>query len=391
MHDSGSVNFRRGRIFGDIIKASFIRRPNRFTAECDIGGRRRRAYLPNPGRLRELLLPGAELLLTTNPVSAGRSTHYTVAAVRKEGIPVMLHTHHSNTVAGWLIETGKIPGLEGYRILRREVVVGRSRFDFLLERDRKEFLLEVKSCTLFGNDIAMFPDAVTLRGRRHLLELSELSDKGRRGGVIFLVHWPLARYFMPDYHTDLEFAKTLAEVRRKIFVKAVGLQWDECLTPSDDVKELVIPWSLIEEEVDDRGNYILILRLERSMRFAAGGLEKRAYPRGYYIYVGSAMRNLAQRMERHRHRRKRVYWHIDYLRDRAVFIEALPVRSSRQLECAVAGALRDVSDWTVPGFGSTDCSCEAHLFGMRENPLSTASFLKVLQHYRIDRLSTFLT
>jgi len=75
------------------------------------------------------------------------------------------------------------------------------------------FVLEVKSCTLFGNSIAMFPDAVTVRGRRHIEELAALAVRGTAGGVVFLVHTPRVRYFLPDYHTDLTFARTFLNVK----------------------------------------------------------------------------------------------------------------------------------------------------------------------------------
>jgi DNA-binding sugar fermentation-stimulating protein len=70
--------------------------------------------------------------------------------------------------------------------------VGHSRFDFLLERNGRPFYLEVKSCTLVGRSIAMFPDAVTARGRRHLEELADMGRRGTPCGVLFLIHWPRA-------------------------------------------------------------------------------------------------------------------------------------------------------------------------------------------------------
>ena len=69
--------------------------------------------------------------------------------------------------------------------------------------------LEVKSCTLVGKKVAMFPDAITERGARHLRELADLSRNGSKTAVLFIVHWPLAEVFMPDYHTDLNFTRTL--------------------------------------------------------------------------------------------------------------------------------------------------------------------------------------
>src|SRR5690606_3308581 len=158
------------------------------------------AFLPNPGRLRELLFPGVSVFLT-NGAAANRKTRYTMVAVERAGSPVFLHTHVNNRVARHLLDARMIPGLERATVLREEVRVNQSRFDFLLREGRQETLLEVKSVTLFGHGVAMFPDAVTERGRRHLLELAERSTPRHRHAVLFLVHAPTPRVFLPDYHT----------------------------------------------------------------------------------------------------------------------------------------------------------------------------------------------
>jgi len=119
----------------------------------------------------------------------------------------------------------KDPGLEDATITRAEVQVGQSRFDFLLKRGGRPFYLEVKSCTFVGRSIAMFPDAVTARGKRHMEELAAMSRRGIACGILFLVHWPHARFFLPDYHTDLEFARTFIDVRKDLVIKAMALTW----------------------------------------------------------------------------------------------------------------------------------------------------------------------
>lgn len=85
-----------------------------------------------------------------------------------------LDTSRANDTAEWLINHGKIPGWEAYRVLRREVTMGDSRFDLLLGNKAVQFPVEVKSCTLFGKNGAMFPDAVTARGRKHVLHLGDI-------------------------------------------------------------------------------------------------------------------------------------------------------------------------------------------------------------------------
>lgn len=362
----------------------FLSRPNRFTVECLVNRRKKRAYLPNPGRLLELLLKDSRLYLLRN-YNQARTMDFTVLSVEREGLPVLLHTHYANDVAAFLIENDLIRGLEGYRIKRREFSTGGSRFDFLLEKNGKKVILEVKSCTLFGRDIAMFPDAVTERGRRHLLEMSRNDFDAC---VLFIVNSPRVRYFLPDYHTDLSFSRTLFEVREKILIRAIGIGWRKNLSLSGDVRELEVPWGLIENDLNDSGSYILILYHGEDERIGVGKLGVLFFKRGFYIYIGSAAKNLSSRIDRHRRLRKRAFWHIDYLRERADYVTALPVRVREDLECLIAQDIKLISDWTIPGFGSSDCNCESHLFAMRENPLGRKDFIDILLYYRIDRLKT---
>jgi sugar fermentation stimulation protein A len=298
----------------------------------------------------------------------------------------MLHTHLTNRVAAWLIEQGKIPGLKGYTIVRPEVPVGRSRFDFLLQKQKKELLLEVKSCTLFSKEIAMFPDAITERGRKHVIELADLSQKGVQGALLFVVHWPHARFFLPEYHTDLAFARTLLKLKDQLLIHAVAIEWQKDLTLGPAVHPLEIPWNLVEQEAHDSGSYILVLYLKKDRRIRIGQLGEVPFDKGYYLYVGSARKNLGKRIERHRRRRKKLFWHIDYLREHAEFCTALPVRTGASLECKMAREMNEISHWPVPGFGASDCECSTHLFGFRSDPLKTSSFINAVQYFRMGRL-----
>jgi sugar fermentation stimulation protein A len=295
----------------------------------------------------------------------------------------MLHTHRTNGVARYLIEAGVLPGFEDARILRAEVPIGRSRFDFLLRDKAGECYLEVKSCTLVGKEVAMFPDAVTERGARHLEELARLSREGKRTAVLFVVHWPFARLFMPDYHTDLHFARTFLKVREYVDIMPVAVRWRNDMSLGSDVKTLEIPWDYITQESKDRGSYLLVLRLSTDRRIGVGSLGQILFRKGFYVYVGSAMANLTERIERHRRLRKRHHWHIDALRDVADFSCALAIRSSVPLECKLAGAVSRIAEWSIPKFGSSDCGCRTHLFGFGDNPVGMADFQKLLLDFRM--------
>jgi sugar fermentation stimulation protein A len=373
------------RPFSAIIPARFVSRPNRFLVNAECDGLEITAFLPNPGRLQELLLPGSPLHLVKQEVSTGRKTEYTVVGVDRDDCPIMLHTHLTNEAVGSLLRERLIPGLEDATVVKREVTVGRSRFDFLLRSPTGESFLEVKSCTLFGNKVAMFPDAVTARGARHLRELADLSRKGFESVVVFVVHWHGAEVFMPDYHTDLHFARTLLDVRDSVRVLPIAVKWQPGLTLSRQVNLCDIPWAYVEKEARDVGSYILILELKEDRKIPVGRGGQSLFPKGFYLYVGSAMSNLTARIGRHLRLRKRFHWHIDWLRANGTVRAVLPIRSSTRLECSIARRLSPLSDWSVPGFGCSDCSCRTHLYGMEKDPLGRASFHRLLQYFRMDR------
>ncbi len=98
------------------------------------------------------------------------------------------------------------------------------------------------------------------------------------------------------------------------------------------------------------------------------------------------MAHLSKRIERHCRVRKRLHWHIDFLRRVAQFHSAFVIPSSLRLECKIAKALSQIAEWKVWGFGSSDCLCETHLFGMEKNPHHSKDFQKVLQSFRKEKV-----
>ena len=376
---------------GDVMGARFVDRPNQFLVRCrrEDDGRLVRAFLPNPGRMWELLLPGAQLTIQQEPRQPAsqrntRRTHYTVVAVERDGSPIVLHTQRANALVRYLIDSGRIAALQGARILQSEVTVGNSRFDFLLRHNEADLLLEVKSTTLYGNGVAMFPDAVTERGRKHLAKLMALQQTGKEAAVLFVVHAPEPQWFMPDFHTDLAFSQTLIEAHDcGVRILPAAIEWNRDLSLKKPLRMLEIPWPYLRREVQDRGGYLLIMRLQRDRRLSVGALGSKLFPRGYYLYVGSAMANLAPRLARHQRHRKRLHWHVDYLRAAASEVIALPIRSSMRIECDLARAIESVSTSSCSGFGSSDCTCPSHLFAMSGNPLHNRHFHSVLQRFRM--------
>ena len=375
--------------FGQTLEAAFLERPNRFLVRCiadELGVID--AFLPSPGRLWELLLPGATLYLSPATPSetsypSDRKTNYTVLAVQRKGRPIFLHTRLTNQVARYLIERKLIPSLEGAEVVKQEVFHGKSRFDFLLREHARDLYLEVKSCTLFGNGVAMFPDAVTERGKRHLLELAEMARNGIRSIMLFIVHYPHVRWFMPDFHTDYDFSLNMLKVRNDLMILPAAIEWKSDLSIGQQVKILEIPWEYLAQEIGDRGSYLLVLELERRKTIKIGRLDTIMFQKGYYIYVGSAMSNLRARIKRHSQKRKKGHWHVDYLTPAADGFLSIPIRSSQRQECEIALALSSVMKSGPSGFGSSDCHCVTHLFWSEKDPLQMEAFLNVLQRFRM--------
>ncbi len=368
------------------VYGRLVRRVNRFVAEVDIGGRREEAYLANPGRLWELFLPGTELILSPN-LSKGKMP-FTVLACLKDGRPVLLHTHLTNKIIHHLIGEGRLEGFKDYRVIQAEPACGRHRFDLLLKHDQSgaDYYLEVKTCTLFAGRLAMFPDAVTKRGSDHLYKLSELSGRGVNAGCLFVVMNPETDYFLPAYHIDPAFATAFRAVKDQVQLSSVALGFDPGFNTVNNIKSLRIPLELLNSEMQDGGAYLLIIRLEEDKTIAVGSLGQYNFKQGYYVYAGSARRNLGKRVARHTRKRKQKRWHIDYLIANAAKITPVPVISTDDLECELAGKLEQIATIPFKGFGSSDCRCPAHLFYFAENPLEKKGFIDLVQYYRLRRL-----
>jgi len=195
---------------------------------------------------------------------------------------------------------------------------------------------------------------------------------------------------MPEHHTDLAFCRTLVDVRDRVQVKAMAVTWEQDLTLKDGARELAIPWDLVERESHDRGSYLVVLRLPRDRHIVAGSMGDLKFRKGYYLYVGSAMKGLGQRLARHRRLTKKKHWHIDYLRQHTEFISGIPIRATVDRECELASSLSKIADRRVPGFGSSDCSCPTHLLFFDDDPFRSRAFSDLLLYFRMGKLEEVL-
>ncbi|MCW3992329.1 MAG: DNA/RNA nuclease SfsA, partial [Candidatus Bathyarchaeota archaeon] len=135
------------RFEGSLLPAIFRARPNRFLGVVEVNGKRSQCYIPNPGRMGELLYPGARTYLLERR-SENRKTLYDLVLVDLGGTLVSIDSRVPNKVVADAIESDQIPEFIGLHIEKQEYTFGDSRLDFLLRGGWSQLLLEVKSCTL---------------------------------------------------------------------------------------------------------------------------------------------------------------------------------------------------------------------------------------------------
>ncbi len=193
--------------YDNIIRAVFIKRPNRFIAEVEIDGHRETVHVKNTGRCRELLIPGCEVWLTA-PGNPNRKTLYDLVAVRKEnGILFNIDSQAPNMVVKeWLAG-------QDYEKVVPEYSYGDSRIDFYMERGGERYLMEVKGCTLEVDGIGYFPDAPTERGVKHLRELAAAAKKGYKAMLAFVIQMDGVSEVRPNIDTHAEFGIAFDEAR----------------------------------------------------------------------------------------------------------------------------------------------------------------------------------
>ena len=193
----------------DSRRAIFHDRPNRFVAVIRVDGGLARAHVADPGRLTELLLPGAELIV--DPAPRPRKTDFTVRAVRSGDTWVGIDSRVPNRLTGLALESRYFGFLPEYRGFRPEVTYPGGRVDFMLETDRGPLFLEVKGCTLVVAGVGAFPDAPTARGRRHLRHLIERARTGLPAALLFVAGRDDLQAVRANHETDPEFADLFDE------------------------------------------------------------------------------------------------------------------------------------------------------------------------------------
>src|SRR5437762_197278 len=185
--------------------AFLVERPNRFLAICKLGRRTIEAHVPDRGRCLDLLIPGREVALVEASGPLRRTRYTALLAKSGAGIWVSLDPAGAPRLVAAALERGVLPW--GSTAARRELAVGSSRIDLLLQPG--DVLCEVKSVGAAQDGVALFPDAPTLRGLRHLALLSRLSRRGRRCALVLCAQRGDVRAVTADDHIDPAFARAL--------------------------------------------------------------------------------------------------------------------------------------------------------------------------------------
>jgi len=198
-------------IYENIEPAVFIDRPNRFIANIEIGGRPEICHVKNTGRCRELLLPGAKVLVQKNE-SPSRKTGYDLISVWKGARLVNIDSAAPNKVFAEWVRAGRLFG--DLTQLRPEARFGNSRLDFYVEANGRRAFAEVKGVTLEEAGVVRFPDAPTARGVKHLRELVSCVEAGFDAWAIFIVQMKGVSYFEPNWETHPAFGEVLRAAER---------------------------------------------------------------------------------------------------------------------------------------------------------------------------------
>lgn len=198
------------RFESPLQRATFLARSKRFLVDAELGGSRVLVHTNNTGSMMGLLRPGGEVWLScsSNPK---RRCPFTLEAVETDAGPCLVNTLGPNRLLAESALAGLLPGCPEVTAVKSEPAFEHGRLDACLETPSGPVLVEAKNVTLVESGVALFPDAVTERGRKHLYELARLARQGVRAAMFYLAPHPEARCFAPADMIDPAYAAALGE------------------------------------------------------------------------------------------------------------------------------------------------------------------------------------
>ena len=197
---------------GQPVECTIQERLNKFVVKVLLDRKPQKAYISNTGRLLGYLVEG-RTGFCIRPLKKGK-TDCRLFAVKDDRFAAIIDTQLQMKAFEKALDMTLIPWLGKSRMLRRNVRLGESLIDYLLECDGKAVYLEVKSAVSMDNKYAMYPDCPSSRGRRHIRELTDHVKAEGRGILLFIAALPGAKAFKPDRHADPELHMLLTEARQ---------------------------------------------------------------------------------------------------------------------------------------------------------------------------------
>lgn len=183
----------------------FCRRDQRFRVEVEVEGIRHWVHCNNSGSMLGLLRPGAPAVIS--PASRpGRMLSHTLELIHVDGVWIGVNTGVPNKMLRLAWKESLLAELMEYDAFRSEAAVGQSRLDACLSGTGGQLWVEAKNVTLVEGSVAYFPDAITVRGRKHLADLLSLARQGQRAACFYLIQREDAQCFAPADFIDPAFA-----------------------------------------------------------------------------------------------------------------------------------------------------------------------------------------
>lgn len=204
-------------IYENMVKAKFIKRPNRFIAHCIVNGKEEIVHVKNTGKCKELLIEGCTVYLQEHD-NPNRKTKYSLISVIKGDRLINMDSQVPNKVAYEALVNKDVilPSLnEEITYIKAEKTYKSSRFDIYIETENKKAFVEIKGVTLEEDGVVLFPDAKTERGVKHINELVEASKDGYISYLLFVIQMKGVKYFTPNNKIHKEFADTLKNASLK--------------------------------------------------------------------------------------------------------------------------------------------------------------------------------
>jgi sugar fermentation stimulation protein A len=223
-------------IIDPLIDGTLIKRYKRFLADIELlDGNIITAHCPNTGSMKQCVTPGSPVKISYNP-NPKRKYHYTWQYIKIKCNWCCVNTILANKLAGEAIREYRIPALDNYRTIKAEQKYGEnSRIDFLLENENEKCYVEVKNVTLTDDKkTAIFPDSVTVRGQKHLVELMNQVKAGNRAVMLYVVQRQEAEYFDAARDIDPQYGALLEKALE------AGVEIICCRTKTDGSSNIFI-------------------------------------------------------------------------------------------------------------------------------------------------------